>query len=205
MRCIITGHTSGIGQYLFEHFTNTGWSVKGMSRSNGYDISTDQEKIVQESIGADMFINNASSGNSQLELLKKLSTRVPKIVTMGSAGTEFTNIWGKQYTFDKKDLEEKFKLISMNPNVADMLLIKLSFAELTYSREKANRIDSDHRITYKEIAAAIEFWLKNPNVRQLDFAIKLTPYTIDQVKALSGKTELVNELVKQVESLIWQP
>ena len=123
---------------------------------------------------------------------------------MGSAGTEFTDIWGKQYTFDKKDLEEKFKLLSMNPDVADMLLIKLSFAETTYSREKTNRIDSDCRIPYKDIAGAIEFWINNPNIRQLDFAIKLTPFTIDQVKTMSGKTDLVDELVNNVTSLpIW--
>ena len=196
MKCIITGHTSGVGQYLFEFFRSKGWNVQGMSRSNGYDISADQTKIIDESKGADLFINNASSGSSQLELLKSLCTKVPKIVTMGSAGTEFTHIWGKQYTFDKKMLEEQFKLISMRTDVADMLLLKLSFAETTYSREKTNRIDSDHRISYVEIAKSIEFWIDNPNIRQMDFAIKLTPYTVDQVKTLSGKPDLVDELIR---------
>lgn len=204
MRCIITGHTSGVGQYLYEHFQNNGWDVLGMSRSNGYDISTDRDKIVADSIGCDLFINNASSGDSQLELIRRLSTKVPKIVTMGSAGTEFTDIWGKQYTFDKKELEEAHKLISMDTNVADMLLIKLSFAETTYSRVKTNRIDSDFTIPYNEIAKSIDFWLTMPNIRQLDFTIKLTDFTINQVKTLSGKHDLVDNLLDKINSLIYK-
>ena len=185
MKCVITGHTSGVGRYLFEYFTSNGWEVVGMSRSNGYDISKDIDKVIQDSIGADLFINNASCGSSQLELLRNLSTVIPNIVTMGSAGTEFTNIWGKQYTLDKKDLEEKFKLISMNTAAANMLLIKLSFT-----------------ISYNEIARTIEFWLENPKIRQVDFVIKLTEYTINQVKTLSGKPELVNELLASIDNLI---
>lgn len=202
MKCVITGHTSGVGQYLFEYFTSKGWEVVGMSRSNGYDISKDIDKVIQDSIGADLFINNASCGSSQLELLRNLSTVIPNIVTMGSAGTEFTNIWGKQYTLDKKELEEKFKLISMNTAVANMLLIKLSFAETSYSREKQNRLDSDFTISYNEIARAIEFWLDNPKIRQLDFVIKLTEYTINQIKTLSGKPELVDDVLVSIDNLI---
>lgn len=202
MKCVITGHTSGVGRHLFEYFTSKGWRVVGMSRSNGYDISKDIDKVIQDSIGADLFINNASCGSSQLELLRNLSTVIPNIVTMGSAGTEFTNIWGKQYTLDKKELEEKFKLISMNTDVTHLLLIKLSFAETTYSREKQNRLGSDFTISYNEIARTIEFWLDNPKIRQVDFVIKLTEYTINQVKTLSGKSELVDDLLTSIDNLI---
>jgi NAD(P)-dependent dehydrogenase (short-subunit alcohol dehydrogenase family) len=38
-RCVITGHTSGLGLALFEHFKNKGWDVEGYSRSNGYDLN----------------------------------------------------------------------------------------------------------------------------------------------------------------------
>lgn len=202
MKCIITGHTSGLGKYLFEFFLKKGWEVKGFSRSNGYDISFDQDKIIKESSDASLFINNASSGNSQLELLKKLCTKVPKIITLGSAGTEFNHIFNKQYTLDKKELEEKFKLISMRPGIADMLLIKLSFAETTYNRKKTNRIDSDYTISYNEIAKSIEFWLDNSKIRQFDFSIKLTPYTINQIKNFSNKPELVDQILKDMDNLI---
>jgi hypothetical protein len=202
MKCIITGHSTGIGKALYTYFSNKGWNVIGMSRSNGYNIVSDIEKIVAESVGTDLFINNASDGDAQLNLLRRLSTKVSNIVTMGSAGTEFTEIWGKQYTLDKKALEEKFKLISMDTSVANMLLLKISFAETTHSRMKENRIDSDFTISYDEIATAIEFWLENPNIRQIDFALKLTPYTIDQVKLLSGKDDLVDRLLLDIENEI---
>ena len=204
MKCIITGHTSGVGQSLFEHFHQSGWEVIGMSRSNGYDISTAQDRIVNEAQGCDLFINNASSGRNQLELLQKLCTVVPKIVTMGSAGTDFADIWSKEYTIDKQELEQSCRLISMSPrtDIAKTLLIKLSFAETTYSREKNNRIDSDYTISYKEIADLIDFWILNTNVRQVDFVVKLTEWTVSNVKQLSGKSQLVDELCHSVNKLL---
>jgi len=202
MKCIITGHTSGIGKYLYEYYQGKNWEVIGMSRSNGYDILTERERIINDSLGADLFINNASSGNSQLELLKKLCKFIPKIVTMGSAGTEFTEILDKKYIFDKKNLEEKFKLITMNPGIADMLLIKLSFAETSYNREKVDRLDSDFTISYQEIANVIDFWINNSKIRQIDFTIKLTEYTINQALKLSNKSNLIEKLVTEVNELI---
>ena len=68
MKVAITGHTSGIGRELYKHFDN----VVGFSRSNGYDITKDLDKIIEESKNADIFINNAYSGFMQTELLFKL-------------------------------------------------------------------------------------------------------------------------------------
>lgn len=202
MKCVITGHTSGLGKYLYNYFLSNGWEVLGMSRSNGYDISVDRDKIINQSLDCDLFINNASSEDSQLELLKSLCKKVSKIVTMGTAGTEFTNIWGKQYTYDKKQLEDSFKLISMNPNVADLLYLKISFLETTYNLKKENRLDSDYTISYHEIAKAIDFWLSNPKIRQLDFNIKLTDYTVQTVKQLTGKNDLVDKILDNIDILI---
>jgi hypothetical protein len=73
MKIIVTGHTQGIGQTIFNHFVSNGHTCIGYSRSNGYDISDSviQDKIIAESSDADIFIHNAWHPTGQLELLQK--------------------------------------------------------------------------------------------------------------------------------------
>jgi NADP-dependent 3-hydroxy acid dehydrogenase YdfG len=68
----ITGHTSGIGKGLFEHFTAQGCSVKGFSLDNGFDISIKEniEQIVDLTKDCDLFFNNAYHHYQQVEILK---------------------------------------------------------------------------------------------------------------------------------------
>ena len=64
----ITGHTRGLGLELFNYF-----KIKnGFSRSNNYDISN-PNKIVNDALNYDVFINNAfdwNNGFAQTELLQ---------------------------------------------------------------------------------------------------------------------------------------
>jgi hypothetical protein len=202
MKCIITGHSSGLGKYLYEYFKDKGWDVVGMSRSNGYDISLDRTKIINQSLDADLFINNASSGNSQLELLKQLSTKIPNIITMGSASTDFLDIFCTQYTLDMKNLEEKCRMISMDPNIGNILLMKISFLDQSYSDVKPNRIDSDSNISYNKIAESIEFWLKHPEIRLIEYFVKLTPFTIEEIKRKTGNKEAVDDVLAVINNLL---
>ena len=66
----VTGHTNGLGKDIYKHFQKK-CLVKGYSRSNGYDISlpSDRIKIIHDSKDCDIFINNAYSEFSQIELL----------------------------------------------------------------------------------------------------------------------------------------
>lgn len=70
MKIAITGHTSGIGKYIFENYPNT----VGFSRSNGFDIcdENDRKEIVKQSSDCDVFINNAYNGFGQTFLLLDL-------------------------------------------------------------------------------------------------------------------------------------
>jgi NAD(P)-dependent dehydrogenase (short-subunit alcohol dehydrogenase family) len=78
MKIAITGHTSGIGLALFEHF-QTNHTCIGFSRSNGYNISNpaDRARILLESLDADVFINNAYNNwdNSQFLMLEKVASQ----------------------------------------------------------------------------------------------------------------------------------
>ena len=68
----ITGHTKGIGKGLYDHFVRQGHNVKGFSLDSGFDIGTKENRdlIVELTKDCDLFINNAYSGYSQVELMK---------------------------------------------------------------------------------------------------------------------------------------
>jgi len=57
----ITGHTAGIGKGLYNYFVSKGCIVQGFSKSNGYDISCNDDilEIIEKTIDCDLFINNA--------------------------------------------------------------------------------------------------------------------------------------------------
>lgn len=68
----ITGHTSGIGKGIHDHFLSLGIRVKGFSKDTGFDISKKEniDRIVELTRDCDLFFNNAYSGYSQVELAK---------------------------------------------------------------------------------------------------------------------------------------
>jgi hypothetical protein len=89
----ITGHSKGIGQSLYNKFLSEGHTVKGFSRSNGYDISLRQTDIINESETCDVFINNAYHPTGQTELLVLLlenwKDKNKLIINIGTKGILF--------------------------------------------------------------------------------------------------------------------
>ncbi len=87
MKYAITGHSQGIGKYLFEKLTP---DVIGFSRSNGYDITKPEirRQIIKESNDCTIFINSAPAGYSQTELfidlLKNWKDQEKTIINVGS-------------------------------------------------------------------------------------------------------------------------
>jgi NADP-dependent 3-hydroxy acid dehydrogenase YdfG len=72
MKVAITGHTSGIGQGLFNYFESQGHEVQGFSRSNGYALPDNEQQVLDQITDADIFVNNALPISSQITLLKAL-------------------------------------------------------------------------------------------------------------------------------------
>lgn len=68
----ITGHSKGIGKKLYEHLSEK-YQVIGFSRANGYDISKqeDVDRIINESLDCDVFINNAYHYDQQTVIAKQ--------------------------------------------------------------------------------------------------------------------------------------
>ena len=82
MKCLITGHTKGIGKSLYDAFVLMGFEVIGVSRSNGYDISERYQDIVALAETCDLVINNAYCQDYQTRLLRDLAGKT-KIISIG--------------------------------------------------------------------------------------------------------------------------
>lgn len=174
MKILITGHTAGIGKYLFEYYKKEGNAVVGISRSTGYNINDDQDIIEKLANNCDLFINNANSGAAQRELLIKLNKNVKKIISIGSVTTNYSKFLKN---IDKEELEETHNYLCLDPNSSKLLLLKPSFIE----NSSTDCINSDYTISYQDILNSINFWFKNPNITKIEYACKLTAHTIDSL------------------------
>ena len=115
----IVGHTKGIGKAISDLYKSKGYEIVGMSRSNGYDLINDQEKIMDQMHDCGLVVVNAHAGRGQLNLLKRIYGRhafdkMKVAIITSTSGTEQgqdTNAfesWNKfdyvQYCEIKKEL-----------------------------------------------------------------------------------------------------
>lgn len=180
MKCTITGHTFGIGKILYDHFTAKGWEVQGFSRSNGFDINDKLEEIVELSKDCNLFINNSFVKTHQIDLLNRLEGTVPKIIVMGSiAGDYYEQMYPncRPYGEIKHQLEQRCKKLS-SKSTSNILYMKISMLE--------NAVSCDHPILYSDIVSAVDWWIENPRINQMDFELKLTDYTRSKIKENLG-------------------
>lgn len=173
MKCIITGHTSGVGKKIYDHLLAAGHNVIGISRSSGFDLTTDIDKIVELSNGCDVFINNSCVGNCQQQLLEKLYNRVGKMIVVGSIAGDYHDLIKSDYSQNKLLLAERCKELSILPG-NQILHLKISMLE--------DAVSSDVLISFDEVINVIDFWIKNPRLTSIDFEFKLTPYTLEKIK-----------------------
>lgn len=97
MKYLITGGNRGLGLAIAQHFNGD-----SISRSNGYDITKDINRIAEVSLDYDVFVNNAFDGPFQEEWadfgqtkllyavasLWKAKNKTGYIVNIGSVGSE---------------------------------------------------------------------------------------------------------------------
>ena len=115
----IVGHTRGIGKAIADLYKKKGFEVLGLSKSNGFDIDTDQEKILESIEGYPLVVLNAYSGRSQLDLLKRIYgkhafDKMKVVVITSTSGTDSGEdynefeLWNRfeyvQYCENKKEL-----------------------------------------------------------------------------------------------------
>ena len=179
MKCVVTGHTNGIGKAIYEHFLSKRWDVKGMSRSNGYDIINNQEKVISESIDCDIFVNCAYSGDGQLNLLNALHDKVKNIIVLGSVGADYADIW-KDYGSKKLALQNRCRELSLIENNANIFYIKLAFCE---NASWPIFVDKNYKATFEEILKVIDLWLEVPKIYSVEFTFKETKEIIEHARS----------------------
>jgi hypothetical protein len=182
-KIVITGHTSGIGKSIYDTFKKGSCrEIVGMSRSNGYDIDKDFDKIVEEASGAEIFINNAYRDQQQLKLLQVLKNKVDMMVVMGSVSRFYPEIIPTTYVYDKQALAEECRKVSLDPKGIPLLHLDLGFIEGTKLQDDdTTGFLSDYTTSHQDIVDTIIFWTQHPVVRQVEFRWKLTPYLKEQL------------------------
>jgi hypothetical protein len=186
-KIIITGHTRGIGKAIYDRFKAVSCrEIVGMSRSNGYDIEKDFDKIVEEATGAELFINNAYRDSQQLKLVEALKDRVDMMVVMGSVSRFYPELIPTDYVQDKQALAEACRLISLNPNGIPLLHLDLGFIEGTeINNDDPTAFISDYNTTKEDIVDTIIFWADKPSIRQIEFRWKLTPHVKSELERIN--------------------
>lgn len=186
-KIIITGHTHGIGKAIYDKFTEISCrEIIGMSRSNGYDINKDFDKIVEEASGCELFINNAYRDGQQLKLLEALKDKVDMMVVMGSVSRFYPELIPTQYVHDKQELAEACRLESINPNGIPILHLDLGFIEGTSIKgNDPYAFVSDYTTPKDDIVDTIIFWAQKPTIRQIEFRWKLTPQVLSELRRIN--------------------
>jgi hypothetical protein len=190
-KIIITGHTHGIGKAIYDKFKEISCrEIVGMSRSNGYDIDKDFDKIVEEASGCELFINNAYRDRQQLKLLHALKDKVDMMVVMGSVSRFYPELIPTQYVHDKQELAEACRLVSLNPDGIPLLHLDLGFIEETTINENdPTAFTSDYTTTKSDIVDTIIFWAQKPSIRQIEFRWKCTPFVLSELKRINPKLD----------------
>lgn len=171
----ITGHSRGIGKFLFEKLDNT----IGFSITDGYDISKeeDRQRIFDESADADVLINNAWHVTGQLELLKlfysKWLYKNKIIINIGSvtiyAQEQF--IQNHEYNRSKIELHQYINSLILGP---DMPLVK----ELILGPVNTDMISDMTVPSYmeiEEILNPIQMMISDSRIRQLSLVKEWIP------------------------------
>ncbi len=184
----ITGHTKGIGKSIYEVFTEHGHTVFGFSSSNGWDISNLEvrQRIIDQSLEFDIFINNAYAHGGQTDLLKLFlqawEGQKKMIINMSSKLVFYpgkTNDFFDQYISDKKEqniicskrmYSDLPKVLNIIPGLVDTEMSKIFVAPKIQTCALANYIYD--LVKYKDVISTQQVILDVPDLNWADVKIE---------------------------------
>jgi short-subunit dehydrogenase len=164
MKIAITGHTKGIGKACFDLF-NTDNNCIGFSRSNGFDISVNGvvEKIVQDSLDADVFINNAYFEFKQTEIFKHLFEQWQSLEDKTIININSRSKYGvgknQFYASTKKDLANTSYQAMFNKKNCRVININPGYVETDMVKEHIGKFNM---LTPSKVADTIKWCLDQP-------------------------------------------
>jgi NAD(P)-dependent dehydrogenase (short-subunit alcohol dehydrogenase family) len=185
MKVAITGHTRGIGKAIADKFESKGYEIVGLSKSNGYDLSNEEqkEKALNQIIGCDIFINNAfvsfrdpahNKSYTPIELLLRvhkfwMGKSDKKIVVIGSWASNFHKLDYEYtgYQVHKYALEKACWQLSMATLHPKIFLLKPGRVDTAMT---VNR--SGPKMDPSDVANVVEYVLDSePNhyIREITF------------------------------------
>lgn len=167
MNIVITGHTSGIGLALFNHFKQQGHTCIGFSRSTGYDISSpaDRRKIVISSANSDVFINNAYNNwdDSQFLMLKEMTDlwrgKDKLIINSASVITDYKrpeNDPMQKYVYTKGLLDTFCTEHRTLPSICNLKLGYVDTGRVTKS--------TDQKLSLHNVIEVVDFVVRNKGI-----------------------------------------
>ena len=156
MNIAITGHATGIGKGLFEFYAT---NCVGFDLTNGYNIDTDIDKILEESKHCNIFINNAYSKNKQTELAmawhKLHSDDNFLLINISSTFVELTmsdqlNIRSPclmEYIKYKKKLNQQSHTINLNNDKCNSSVLMIGLVDTRFINSWHTRF-TQHELEY---------------------------------------------------------
>jgi len=129
----VIGHTRGIGKATYDLYRKKKYKVVGISKSNGFDIIHDQDKILEQIQDCSLVVLNAHADRGQLNLLKKIYGRhsfdkMKVAVITSTSGIEEEPDYNQFKIWDKFEYvqycEIKKELIGYISELQDELLSK---------------------------------------------------------------------------------
>jgi NAD(P)-dependent dehydrogenase (short-subunit alcohol dehydrogenase family) len=129
----VVGHSRGIGKAICDLYNKKKYHVVGMSKSNGFDIVHDQDKILDNIQDCGLVVLNAHADRGQLNLLKKIYgrhsfDRMKVVVITSTSGIEEEPDYNQFQVWDKfqyvQYCEIKKELIEYISELQDELLSK---------------------------------------------------------------------------------
>ena len=172
----VIGHTRGIGKATYDLYRKKKYKVVGMSKSNGFDIIHDQDKILEQIQDCGLVVLNAHADRGQLNLLKKIYGRhafdkMKVAVITSTSGIEEEPDYNQFKIWDKFEYvqycEIKKELIGYISELQDELLSKpLSVYDVCPDVVDTDMIkgmwEGLPKLTVEEIADTVRYCFESP-------------------------------------------
>ena len=157
MKIYILGKSRGLGYELGKLFEHDGYAVVGIDRSNGFDIETDWQNIVDTIEPESLIILNAYANGSQKNILEQVINKKHKVVVMGSIAARYPDPEMVEYSKHKLELENYFMKHALEKKNSDLLIMNLT-----------GKTYQDTKLIYD----SIKFWLLNTDIIAFTYRTK---------------------------------